>query len=51
MLGLPRVAAHEEVVCGVRTRFVLSAYSNRIMVVVTQTDNMGTLVRLTASLH
>ena len=26
------------------TRFVLTAYSNRIMVVVTQTKNMGTLL-------
>ena len=43
-LQLPRTAAHESVVCGVPTRFVMSAYSNRIMVVVTQADNMGTLV-------
>ena len=43
--GLLRSAAHESVVCGTPTRFVLSAYANRIMVVVTQTNNMGTLVR------
>ena len=43
--GLLRSAAHESVVCGTPTRFVMSAYANRIMVVVTQTNNMGTLVR------
>ena len=42
--GLLRSSAHESVVCGTPTRFVMSAYANRIMVVVTQTNNMGTLV-------
>ena len=40
-----RTSAHESIVCGTPTRFVLTAYSNRIMVIVTQTNNMGTLVR------
>lgn len=39
-----RAVAHESVVCEVPTRFVISAYSNRVLVVVTQADNMGTLV-------
>ena len=40
----PLTRTHEAVVCGVPTRFVLTAYTNRIMVVVTQTKNMGTLL-------
>ena len=40
-----RTLAHQSVVCEVPTRFVISAYSNRVMVAVTQADNMGTLVR------
>ena len=43
-----RAVAHESVVCEVPTRFVISAYSNRVMVVVTQADNMGTLVSTAA---
>ena len=44
MATFPRSRTHEEVVCGVPTTFVLTAYSNRVMVVVTQQPNMGTLV-------
>eukprot|EP00966_Prymnesium_polylepis_P016879 389257-Prymnesium_polylepis.1 len=44
-MSYPRSRTHGEVVCGVPTTFVLTAYSNRIMVVVTQQPNMGTLVR------
>jgi hypothetical protein len=43
--GLVRTCVHEADVCGVPTRFVLSAYTNRNLVLVTQTDGMGTLVR------
>jgi proteasome assembly chaperone 3 len=43
-----RESAFEAVVCGVPTRFVLTAYSNRIFVVVTQTHNMGTLIHAEA---
>ena len=43
-----RTLAHQSVVCEVPTRFVISAYSNRVMVVVTQADNMGTLVSTAA---
>tara|TARA_B100000780_G_C20828321_1_gene329129 strand:+ start:364 stop:531 length:168 start_codon:yes stop_codon:yes gene_type:complete len=43
-----RTLAHQSVVCEVPTRFVISAYSNRVMVVVTQADNMGTLVSAAA---
>ena len=42
--GVPPTSVHEAEVCGVLTRFVLTAYSNRVMVVVTQTQNMGTLL-------
>ena len=45
MATFPRSRTHEEVVCGVPTTFVLTAYSNRVMVIVTQQPNMGTLVR------
>jgi hypothetical protein len=34
----------ESTVCGVPTRFELTAYTNRIFVVVTQTAGMGTLI-------
>ena len=44
----PRTATHETTVCGVLTRFVLTAYSNRIFVVVSQTQNMGTLIHASA---
>ena len=44
----PRTATHEAVCCGVPTRFVLTVYTNRIMVVVTQTSNMGTLLMASA---
>lgn len=40
----PTTRTHEALVCGVPTRFVLTAYSNRIFVVVTQSDNFGTLI-------
>lgn len=43
-MEVPPTRVHEATVCGVPTRFVLTAYSNRIMVVVTQTKNMGTLL-------
>ena len=46
--GMVRAVAHESVVCEVPTRFVISAYSNRVLVVVTQADNMGTLVSAAA---
>lgn len=46
--GMPRSSTHEVVVCGIPTRFVLTAYTNRIMVVVTQTQNMGTLILASA---
>ena len=42
-----RTREHEAEICGVPTRFVLTAYANRISVIVTQTQNMGTLVRAT----
>merc|ERR1712196_347953 len=42
--SVPPTRVHEAEVCGVPTRFVMTAYSNRIMVVITQTNNMGTLV-------
>ena len=38
----------EAVVCGVPTQFVLTAYSNRIFVIVTQTQSMGTLIHAEA---
>jgi hypothetical protein len=44
-----RAVAHESVVCEVPTRFVISAYSNRVLIVVTQADNMGTLVSAAAN--
>ena len=47
-VGMVRAVAHESVVCEVPTRFVISAYSNRVLVVVTQADNMGTLVSAAA---
>lgn len=34
----------EATVCGVPTKFVLTAYTNRIFVVVTQTAGMGTMI-------
>ena len=43
-----RTLAHQGVVCEVPTRFVISAYSDRVMIVVTQADNMGTLVSAAA---
>ena len=48
LVGMVRAVAHESVVCEVPTRFVISAYSNRVLVVVTQADNMGTLVSAAA---
>lgn len=42
--GGPTSRTHVASVCGVPTRFVLTAYTNRIFVVVTQTANMGTLI-------
>ncbi len=39
-----RTVCHEAVVCGVPTKFMLSAYGNRLFVLVTQADNFGTLV-------
>ena len=44
MSGVPPTRFVETSVCGVPTRLVLTAYSNRIMVVITQTKNMGTLL-------
>ena len=44
MAGFPPTRAFEAEIGGVRTQFVLTAYTNRIMVVVTQSQNMGTLV-------
>lgn len=44
----PRTATHEAVVCGVPTRFVLTAYTNRVLVVVSQSPNMGTLIHASA---
>ncbi len=35
----------DETVCGVPTRFVLTAYTNRIFVIIAQAAGMGTLVR------
>ena len=43
--GMPLTRTHEAVVCGVPTRFVLTRYTNRLFIVASQTDNMGTLVR------
>ena len=45
MATLPRTVTHEEVVCGVPTKFALTLYSNRVFVVLTQTENLGTMVR------
>ena len=45
----PRSRTHVEVICGVSTTFALTAYSNRIMIIVTQLPNMGTLVRACSS--
>jgi hypothetical protein len=42
----PKTTTHAAEVCGVRTTFVLTAYSNRIFVAVAQTEGFGTLVRL-----
>ena len=36
--------AHAATVCGVPTRFVLTLYANRIFVIITQTQNLGTLI-------
>ena len=47
-MSIPRTSTHEALCCGVPTRFVLTAYTNRIMVVVTQTQNMGTLLMASA---
>ena len=47
-MRMVRAVAHESVVCEVPTRFVISAYSDRVMIVVTQADNMGTLVSAAA---
>lgn len=41
---LPPTRAHDAIICGVPTHFVLTRYSNRIMVVASQTDNMGTII-------
>ena len=41
---VPPTVTHAATICGVPTRIVLTAYSNRIMVVVTQNENMGTLL-------
>lgn len=43
--AVPRTKSFEATIGGVRTHFVLTAYTNRIFVIVTQTQNMGTLVR------
>ena len=43
--------AHAATVCGVPTRFVLTAYSNRTFVIVTQTEHMGTLVLSVHAAH
>ena len=43
--SVPPSRSFEATLCGVRTHFVLTAYANRIFVVVTQTQNLGTLVR------
>ena len=40
----PAHAAHDVEICGVPTKIALTAYSNRVFVVVTQTDNLGTLI-------
>ena len=40
----PAHAAHDVEICGVPTKVALTAYSNRVFVVVTQTDNLGTLI-------
>ena len=48
MSAVPRTRSFEATINGVRTHFVLTAYTNRVFVVVTQTQNMGTLVRTPA---
>ena len=40
----PTTRSFEVTLCGARTHFVLTAYTNRIFVVVTQTPNLGTLI-------
>ena len=40
----PAHAAHDVEICGVPTKIALTAYSNHVFVVVTQTDNLGTLI-------
>ena len=40
----PAHAAHDVEICGEPTKIALTAYSNRVFVVVTQTDNLGTLI-------
>jgi proteasome assembly chaperone 3 len=47
----PLTRSHTQDVCGVPTKFVLTAYSNRIFVLVSQTDSMGTLVSPHRSSH
>ena len=42
---VPPSKSFEATLCGVRTQFVLTAYANRVFVIVTQTQNVGTLVR------
>ena len=45
LTSMPVIRTHEAVVCGVPTKFVLTKYTNRLFVIATQTDNLGTLVR------
>mmetsp|Transcript_5 Transcript_5/g.9 ORF Transcript_5/g.9 Transcript_5/m.9 type:complete len:122 (-) Transcript_5:75-440(-) len=48
MGSFPVTLQHCQEVCGVPTTFVLTAFSNRIMVVITQTPNFGTLIHAEA---
>lgn len=45
-MPMPLTREHEAVVCGVPTKFILTKYTNRLFVVATQADNLGTLVRM-----
>ena len=44
----PPTRAWEATLCGVRTHFVVTLYTNRLFVVVTQAQNMGTLIAASA---
>ena len=46
--GVPPTRSFVATLCGVPTQFVLTAYSNRIFVVVTQSQNFGTLIQASA---